>query len=161
MRRLHADEGDAEAVSQALLMADQLDRDHQKLLGAYGDCDGKDWIEEVEAFYVKKPAGYRKKLTMADWITKEVRDHAILHIALMLSKLPGRRKARRFTLRSFFWSPREQKAQTRRFYYEKYSRKGGRLEVVKRDKKTGRFARRSKRERAQIQRLRGGEKHGT
>jgi hypothetical protein len=139
-------------------IADQLEYDHKHLIGTYGDCDGKDWIAEVESYYMKKPSGYRSKVRMADHIPKDVQDHVVLHIAAALSKRKAPR-VRRLTLRDFIRNPLVQRVQTQKFYFEKVHYQRGYSEVVKRDKKSGRFAPFSQREKAQLVRAQSGSQH--
>ena len=122
---------------------DDIDYEHRRLEGIYGDCDGKDWIAEIESYYTKKPAGYRAKIRLADHISKEVQDHIIMHVAFAISRVP-RKRYRQLTLRDFLSNPTADRVQTRKFYFEKVrfvNKQHHEVKyVVKRDKATGRFA---------------------
>lgn len=117
--------------------------EHRRLEGMYGDCDGKDWIVDVESYYVRKPRNFVSKLKTSE-IEKDVVAHMIRHIAAVLrGRGRERKQVRRVTFVVFARNPTATRASTKRFNYGKH-RNGT---VWKREKSTGRFARFSKRER--------------
>ena len=105
---------------------------------------GSPYITSMEAYYSSKSAGFRGKIMLASWIPRSVRVHMINHVQFVLNRrAAGRRKVRVIAITTFARDPNAKRAQTKRFNYGK--RQNG--TVWKRDKKTGRFVRFSKRER--------------
>ena len=105
------------------------------------------YLTRMEQYYLSHAAGFDGKIMMADWIPMKARRHMVEHVRAMLrQRAGGNRKVKRMAFKVFVSDPAAKSASTKRFHYGKH--KNG--TVYKQDRRTGRFVKFSKSERAVI-----------
>lgn len=127
-------------MSQAQMQSRRILDEHFQITAE----ESSPFVEQMENYYLANTPGFRGKIMIASWIPRSVRVHMINHIqAVLQRRTMERRHAAKVTFAVFVRTPEAKSAQSKRFRYGKHVNGT----VYKQDRRTGRFARFSQRER--------------